>query len=159
MEADCTSATRMGEVVSEVMSQAAATSFIHMQVLAATQVSQSMRNTGTESGARVDSEARCSAVGPGWAAVASSVVPGAVPALTLVGAGSGATLRVLSWDGNGGMHPYCATVGVAVLGQRQIADCRPVSSPSTPSHRIGGLSQCVVARPPGLPQQQPGHER
>ena len=57
VDAVCTSATRMGEVVSVVMSQAAATSFIHMQVLATIQVSQSMRNTGTDSGANGDIDA------------------------------------------------------------------------------------------------------
>ena len=59
--ADCTSATSMGEVVSVVMSQAAATSFIHMQVLAVNQVSHSMRNTGCVSGASGDSAARSAA--------------------------------------------------------------------------------------------------
>src|SRR5258707_376724 len=52
VEADCTRATSTGEVVSEVMSQAAATSFIHMQVLAAIQISQSMRKVGPDSGAQ-----------------------------------------------------------------------------------------------------------
>src|SRR5256885_13338792 len=49
VEADCTRATSTGEVVSEVMSQAAATSFIHMQVLAAIQISQSMRKVDRKS--------------------------------------------------------------------------------------------------------------
>ena len=67
VEADCTSATSTGEVVSVVISHAAATSFIHMQVLAATQVSHSMRNTGTDRGAKGESEwAVCAA----WAASA-----------------------------------------------------------------------------------------
>src|SRR6218665_123883 len=51
VDADCTSATRIGELDSVVTSQAAATSFIHMQVLAVTQVSHNMRNTGIVSGA------------------------------------------------------------------------------------------------------------
>src|SRR5690606_35553018 len=58
VDAVCTSATSTGEVVSVVISQAVATSFIHMQVLAASQVSHSMRNTGTASGAKADSGAR-----------------------------------------------------------------------------------------------------
>ena len=44
----------MGCVVSEVISQVAATSFIHMQTLAISQVIHSMRNTGRRRGARVD---------------------------------------------------------------------------------------------------------
>ncbi|MNT47399.1 hypothetical protein D3C72_1841110 [compost metagenome] len=47
VEADCTSATQIGEVVSEVIIHAAATSFIHMQMLAMSQVLHSMRNTGS----------------------------------------------------------------------------------------------------------------
>ena len=38
------------------MSQAAATSFIHMVVLAASQVNHSMRNTGCRSGASAESD-------------------------------------------------------------------------------------------------------
>ncbi|GAB3481008.1 hypothetical protein GCM10027571_32360 [Polaromonas eurypsychrophila] len=44
----------MGEVVSEVISQAAATSFIHMQMLAVSQVNHNIRNTGELSGAQAD---------------------------------------------------------------------------------------------------------
>src|SRR6218665_3443768 len=51
VDADCTSATRIGELVSVVISQAAATSFIHTQVLAVTQVIHNMRNAGIVSGA------------------------------------------------------------------------------------------------------------
>ena len=40
----------------EVIIHAAATSFIHMQTLAATQVPHSMRNTGSESGAQAEVE-------------------------------------------------------------------------------------------------------
>ena len=54
VEAVCTSATSTGEVVSEVISQAAATSFIHIEMLAASQVNHNMRNTGSASGARAD---------------------------------------------------------------------------------------------------------
>lgn len=48
----CTSATHMGSVVSDVISQAAATSFIHMHTLAANQVAHNMRKTGLLSGAK-----------------------------------------------------------------------------------------------------------
>ena len=50
VEADCTSATQIGEVVIEVISQAPATSLIHMQMLAVSQVPHSMRYTGSLSG-------------------------------------------------------------------------------------------------------------
>ena len=50
VEADCTSATQIGEVVSEVIIHAAATSFIHMEMLAISQVLHSRRNTGNPSG-------------------------------------------------------------------------------------------------------------
>ena len=53
-----TSATITGEVVSVVISHAAATSFIHMQMFAVTQTPQSMRNTGLSSGE--------GAAGSGW---------------------------------------------------------------------------------------------
>jgi hypothetical protein len=46
LAAVCTRATQMGVDVSEVIIHAAATSFIHMQVLAINQVIHSMRNTG-----------------------------------------------------------------------------------------------------------------
>src|SRR5258706_4262674 len=49
-----TGAISVGEVVSVVMSRAAATSFIHMQVLDASQTSHSMRNVGYLSGAQGD---------------------------------------------------------------------------------------------------------
>src|SRR5260221_4380650 len=50
----CTRAISVGEVVSVVMSHAAATSFIHMHVLDASQTSHSMRNVGYLSGAQGD---------------------------------------------------------------------------------------------------------
>ncbi|MPN02338.1 hypothetical protein SDC9_149554 [bioreactor metagenome] len=50
VEADCTSATSTGEVVSDVISQAVATSFIHMQILAVIQIIHSMRKVGVASG-------------------------------------------------------------------------------------------------------------
>ena len=73
VEADCTSATSTGEVVSVVISQAAATSFIHMQVLAATQVSQSMRNTGTDKG-REGREGGVGVDGPSRSALVQAVL-------------------------------------------------------------------------------------
>ena len=51
----CTSATHSGVVVMEVIIQAAATSLIHMQILAISQVLHSMRNTGCLIGAQADS--------------------------------------------------------------------------------------------------------
>ena len=50
VDAVCTSATHTGLGASEVISQAAATSFIHMVTLAASQASHSMRKTGLRSG-------------------------------------------------------------------------------------------------------------
>ena len=43
VEAVCTSATHSGDVFSEVIIQAAATSFIHMLTLAASQIVHSLR--------------------------------------------------------------------------------------------------------------------
>ena len=126
MEADWTSATRMGEVVSVVISQAAATSFIHMQVLAATQVSHSMRNAGTDNGASGEREAVGAAAGAlsssggvtaaslPWAGVARSAAGSCAGS----GGGVGATLRVLSWDGNGRMSADCATACPAAQPRR-----------------------------------------
>ena len=51
VDALCTSATQIGTLVSEVMTQAAATSFIHWEVLAANQANHIMRNTGLVKGA------------------------------------------------------------------------------------------------------------
>src|SRR5450830_2116199 len=56
VEAVCTRATQIGVVVSEVIIHAAATSFIHMQILAISQVPHSMRNTGRVKGTRADRE-------------------------------------------------------------------------------------------------------
>jgi hypothetical protein len=53
----------MGEVVSEVIIQAAATSFIHMQMLAMSQVLHSMRNTGSFRGSRAASFDGCGRAG------------------------------------------------------------------------------------------------
>ena len=76
VDAVCTRATSTGEVVSEVIIQAAATSFIHMQMLAASVTPQSMRKLGeAASGAQVDTGlAACvlgvapgsSRIRPGW---------------------------------------------------------------------------------------------
>ena len=56
VEAACTIATHIGEVVIDVISQAAATSFIHMHRLAISQVLHSMRNAAILSGAKADCE-------------------------------------------------------------------------------------------------------
>src|SRR6185369_6231865 len=61
VEADCTSATQSGDGPSEVISHAAATSFIHIEVLAAIQVIHNMRNTGRRSGAKAERESSESA--------------------------------------------------------------------------------------------------
>ena len=50
VDAACTSATIRTLSVSDVISQAAATSFIHIVMLAASQASHSMRNTGSRKG-------------------------------------------------------------------------------------------------------------
>ena len=52
VDAVCTSATQIGDVVSDVIIQADATSFIHMQTFAVSQALQSIRKTGFFSGAR-----------------------------------------------------------------------------------------------------------
>ena len=57
VDAVCTSATQIGKVVSDVIIQAAATSFIHCETLAASQVNHNMRNTGKPSDAQGESEA------------------------------------------------------------------------------------------------------
>ena len=54
-DADCTSAIMTGDVVSVVINHAEATSFIHMQMFAVSQVPHSSRNTGRRSGAQGDS--------------------------------------------------------------------------------------------------------
>ena len=131
-------------MVSVVISQAAATSFIHMQVLAAIQVSQSMRNTGTDSGANGDIEAGrppvaaplCSSSAPTEASVLSAVAErpaalpgaGASPAGALAAEGAcggkvGAVLRGLSWDGKGGMCRHCAAA-TGMLQQAHPDGCR-----------------------------------
>ena len=56
VEADCTSATHSGVVVMDVINQAAATSFIHMQMLATSAVLQSRRNTGYLIGPQAESD-------------------------------------------------------------------------------------------------------
>ena len=50
VDAVCTKATQIGEVVKEVIIQAAATSFIHIETLAASQVPHSILKTGIFSG-------------------------------------------------------------------------------------------------------------
>ena len=56
VDAVCTNATQMGIVVIELIIHAAATSFIHMQTLAVSQVNHNMRNTGTRNGASAEGE-------------------------------------------------------------------------------------------------------
>src|SRR4051794_33321382 len=70
--ADCTSATQIGEVVMDVIIQAAATSFIHMQMLATSQVVQSMRNTGRWNGAQAESDSPAGRTGGALALTISS---------------------------------------------------------------------------------------
>src|SRR5258706_13830816 len=53
-EAVCTSAISIGEVVSEVISHAAATSFIHMQTLETSHTSHSIRKVGSRNGVHRD---------------------------------------------------------------------------------------------------------
>ena len=53
VDAVCTSATITGLVVSEVITQAAVTSFIHMPMLAAKVASHRLRNTTVRNGAKV----------------------------------------------------------------------------------------------------------
>ena len=97
VEADCTSATITGEVVSEVIIHAAATSFIHMQVLAATQVIHSRRKVGAVSGSSAAHER-------GGAERAVSGL-------------AGSSVRRLLWGGEGGGSAdiggqFCALRGV-----------------------------------------------
>jgi hypothetical protein len=53
-EAVCTSAISVGEVVSDVITHAAATSFIHMHTFDAAHTSHSIRNVGSRNGAHAD---------------------------------------------------------------------------------------------------------
>src|SRR5262245_702207 len=77
VDAVCTSATSTGLVVSVVISQAAATSFIHIVTLAASQAVQSMRNTGVAKGASAEVECAGSAAASAGSG-AGSVVTGQV---------------------------------------------------------------------------------
>jgi hypothetical protein len=58
VDADCTSATQIGVLVSVVMLHAAATSFIHMQRFAVAQEPHSRRKTGTLKGSNASIERR-----------------------------------------------------------------------------------------------------
>src|SRR5690349_8204264 len=69
VDADCTRATHRGEGASDVMSHAAATSFIHIVVLATIQVAHSMRNTGLRNGARAERDSSSVATAAGVTAV------------------------------------------------------------------------------------------
>src|SRR6185369_4886324 len=73
VDAVCTSATHNGDGASDVMSQADATSFIHIVVLAAIHVAHNMRKTGRRSGASADRE---SSSGGGGVAVCCSGIKG-----------------------------------------------------------------------------------
>jgi hypothetical protein len=53
VEAVCTIATITGLVVSDVITQAAVTSFIHIEMLAANVASHRLRNTPVRNGAKV----------------------------------------------------------------------------------------------------------
>src|SRR6218665_1222749 len=118
VDADCTSATRIGELVSVVISQAAATSFIHMQVLAVTQVSHNMRNPGIVSGASAvidalwpsgaascasraatDSSVPWARAAHSAAAAAAASDEGAGPGGSAVDSGGDAALRISSLTG------------------------------------------------------------
>jgi hypothetical protein len=70
VEADCTNATITGDVVSVVISHAAATSFIHMQMFDVSQVIQSSRKTGFASGVHGES---CAGAGAGPTCVMSAL--------------------------------------------------------------------------------------
>jgi hypothetical protein len=73
VEADCTSATQIGVLVSVVMVQAAATSVIHMHRFAVSQVLHSSRKTGTLKGSSAVIE-RSDAVRRDGIGVSSGVV-------------------------------------------------------------------------------------
>src|SRR6218665_1449051 len=113
VDAHCTSATRIGELVSVFISQAAATSFIHMQLLAVTQVSHNMRNTGIVCCASAVIDALCPDAAPScasgaapdasvpWARAAHSAAAaasdeGAGPGGSAVDSGEDAALRISS---------------------------------------------------------------
>ena len=103
VEADCTSATSTGEVVSEVISQAAATSFIHMQMLAAIQIIHSMRKVGVASGAQTPGAAAGAELAEGMADGSSS----SLPAEAWPGSEMGAC-RARSRDSSWAMRPILA---------------------------------------------------
>src|SRR3712207_6193743 len=68
VDAVCTSATQIGEAVIDVIIHAAATSFIHMQILDISHVSHSMRNTGRFRGSRAANVVEAGALGGGVSA-------------------------------------------------------------------------------------------
>ena len=81
VDADCTSATQIGVLVSVVIVQAAATSVIHMHRLAVSQVLQSRRKTGMLSGSSAVTERSDAALREGRGVVSGGVVDmGAVDA-------------------------------------------------------------------------------
>ena len=70
-----TSATHKGVAVNEVIIQAAATSLIHRQMLAISQVLQSMRNTGWRNGAKGERSSSDGTVGGGVERLDSGMRP------------------------------------------------------------------------------------
>src|SRR5258706_1550192 len=79
-EAVCTSAMRLGEVVREVISNAAATSFIHTQMFEAIHTSQSMRKVGRRNGAHADLRSTSGTSGAGrFSLMRDSIISHAPP--------------------------------------------------------------------------------
>ena len=72
VDAVCTKATQIGEVVKDVIIQAAATSFIHMQMLAVNQVPHNILKTGIFRGPQTVGSAAGTATAAWLAAGAAS---------------------------------------------------------------------------------------
>ena len=72
VEAVCTKATQIGDEVRDVIIQAAATSFIHIEMLAASQVLHSILKTGIFRGPQTDGSAAGAATAALLAAGAAS---------------------------------------------------------------------------------------
>src|SRR6218665_1840180 len=120
VDADCTSATRIGELVGGVISQAAATSFIHMQVLAVTQVSHNMRNTGIVSGA----SAVIDALWPsGAASCASRIGGGRGPGGFGSRFGGGRSATHIFFDGRSAARVCFGGAALRVLGVKGGKTC------------------------------------
>ena len=84
----CTSATHNAESVSDVISQAAATSLIHMHRLAISQVLHNMRNTGRFSGANADCDSASVGLAGAGTSGGSTEAAGGADAGTDVGGGA-----------------------------------------------------------------------